>query len=63
MSYLKELYGKEGRNFIRGLKAGVELHAWYDEDVQYVGNKNMKLEDALKEIDEELTKKIKKVNR
>ncbi len=40
-------------DYIRGLKAGVRLYAWWKEGLQYVGTCGTTLKHALEEIDKE----------
>jgi len=42
-------------DYIKGLKAGVRLYAWWKDGVQYVGTCGTTLKHALERIDKEET--------
>lgn len=56
MGYLRILYGRSSREFIRAFIAGVELFAWWKDGTQYVGTTGTTLKDAKIEIEELLQK-------
>ena len=39
--------------FIKGVKAGIELYAWWKDGIQYVGSCGTTLKDATSEVDKE----------
>jgi hypothetical protein len=50
---IEKLVLESNANYIRGLKAGVRLYAWWKDGIQYVGTCGTTLKHALERIDEE----------
>jgi len=53
MRYIEEFHGREKGNadFIRGMKAGLVMFAWWKDGRQYVGSCGTTLKEALAEVD------------
>lgn len=49
---IEKLVLESNANYIRGLKAGVRLYAWWKNGIQYVGTCGTTLKHALEKIDE-----------
>jgi len=52
MSYLKEMYGEQSKDFCQGMIEGFKTYAHWKDGVQYVGTTGKTLKDAIKEVDE-----------
>jgi len=52
MTYLKDLYGTQSKDFVEGMAEGIKLYAYWKEGEQYVGTTGKTLKKALHELKE-----------